>query len=142
MYFPLASGDTTALDITKEPTPTSINPVPYVSALQNLLGNTGKSTANMHTADAMSTYALKLVMNGLLPVKAVFQILPRDRPLFSFTSLLVCWYSNKTAVNIKMTKYVASTLSFKTVAKKILGNTRVTKSMVNFNLKKMREIFA
>lgn len=50
LIFPLLrdSGDTIPLATINSPTPVSIKPVPYVSALQNLLGKTLKSTAKIH----------------------------------------------------------------------------------------------
>jgi hypothetical protein len=44
----LDSGDTIPFATIKRPTPVSINPVPKVSDLQNLLGKTLKSTARIH----------------------------------------------------------------------------------------------
>ena len=61
-----------AFDITKAPTPTSMSPVPYVSALQNLRGNIEKSTARIHAAVAMLTYARKSVMKCGRFVNLVF----------------------------------------------------------------------
>lgn len=62
------SGDTIPFATIKSPTPVSIKPVPKVSALQNLLGNTLKSTAKIHMAVQIKAYALKLLTNSsLLP---------------------------------------------------------------------------
>lgn len=58
------SGDTIPFATIKSPTPVSIKPVPKVSALQNLLGNTLKSTAKIHMAVQIKAYALKLLTNS------------------------------------------------------------------------------
>ena len=74
-------------------------------------------------------------MNGLFPVKARFQILPKEIPAFSLVQTLFLWNSSNAAINRKIAEYVASTLSLKIVARSTLGNTNVTKSIINFNLK-------
>lgn len=55
--FPLHSLESNALEKTKDPTPISINPVPMVSVLPYLRGNTTKSTARIHIHVNRSTVA-------------------------------------------------------------------------------------
>lgn len=64
------SGDTIPFATINSPTPVSINPVPKVSALQNVLGNTLKSTAKIHMAVQIKAYALKLLTNSSLSPKS------------------------------------------------------------------------
>lgn len=64
---PLASGDTIAFEIMNDPTPTSMSPLPKVSAFARRRGKMAKSTASIAMAVAITTYALKLPIKGLFP---------------------------------------------------------------------------
>ena len=103
-YFRLASGDTIALEMTNEPTPASINPVPKVSAFPNLLGKALKSTAKIIIAVPTRTQALKFVMNGLFPVTTKFNTLFRRRPELSSYDALLLWNANKATTSNVSTK--------------------------------------